>query len=59
VTNGALDFRLLWNWLRDPVRPPREVGAPTIEDRLAGISAELAGVAAVIDPYLGEDLVTS
>jgi 4-hydroxyacetophenone monooxygenase len=58
VTNGALDFRLLWNWLRNPVRDPRAYGEPTIEERLADVSDELATVAAVVDPYLGKDLVS-
>jgi 4-hydroxyacetophenone monooxygenase len=57
VTNGALDFRLLWNWLRSPIRDPRNGAEPTVEERLSGISGELARVAGVVDPYIGDDLI--
>jgi 4-hydroxyacetophenone monooxygenase len=59
VTNGALDIRLLWNWLRDPLRDPSTTGDPTIEERLADVSADLADIAGFVEPYIGKDLVVS
>ncbi len=57
VTNGALDFRLLWNWLRSPIRDPQVTGGATIADRLAELGSELAEVSRSVDPYIGRDLI--
>jgi hypothetical protein len=57
VTNGALDFRLLWNWLRSPIRDPQVTGEATIPDRLAELGSELAQVSRTVDPYIGQDLI--
>ena len=57
MTNGALDFRLLWNWLRSPIREPQVTGGATIADRLAELGSGLAEVSRSVDPYIGRDLI--
>jgi 4-hydroxyacetophenone monooxygenase len=59
ITNSALDVRLLWSWLRDPIGDPRQTGEPTIDERLAQSSPELAEIARAVDPYIGKDLIAT
>jgi 4-hydroxyacetophenone monooxygenase len=56
VTNGALDIRLLWHWLRDPANDPSLCGGPAIDQRLAEISEDLAVTSRAVEPYFGRDL---
>ena len=49
-TNGPLDTRLLWNWLRCPATPPADGRRPAIDESLVPVSQ-------AISPYFGHDLI--
>jgi 4-hydroxyacetophenone monooxygenase len=49
ATNGPLDSRLVWNWLRDPARRRPPGGPPVID---ASLQADYQAV----NPHLGADL---
>ena len=50
ATNGPLDARLLWHWLRSPAAPPPEGQLPPIDEQLAESRA-------AVKPWFGYDLV--
>jgi 4-hydroxyacetophenone monooxygenase len=52
ATNGPLDTRLTWAWLRDPARRQPARGQPAIDETLVGQYRAIA-------PYFGADLIIS
>jgi 4-hydroxyacetophenone monooxygenase len=50
ATNGPLDSRLLWNWLRAPAGPYTDADRPDID---LGLVADQRA----ISPYFGRDLI--
>ncbi len=50
ATNGPLDARLLWHWLRNPAAPPPDDQMPPIDEHLVESRA-------AVRPWFGHDLV--
>lgn len=50
ATNGAIDSRLLWEWLRDPRRSGDSVAGKPGED-------DVMKLRGIIQPYFGQDLL--
>ena len=41
------------------MRDPQRTGEPTIDERLAEVSPELAEIARAVEPYIGKDLIAT
>jgi 4-hydroxyacetophenone monooxygenase len=50
ATNGPLDTRLMWHWLRQPVMPTSEESSPGVVEKLRQASQ-------AVHPHFGADLI--